>query len=121
MDARKVIFYSTLSPDLDDEAWWVFHYANIAFGAGVKAEIVLAGPAAGLIRQQVRDRLSERSRTTLQKVIASGIPIWIAPGCAEFRGVSDSDIKETGAKLRELGEMFGDVAAGAGLMTFGDG
>lgn len=80
MDQRKVIFFSTLSPDLDDGAWPAFSYANIAFEAGVKAEIVLAGPGTGLMRRQVRDRLSESSRTTLEKTLASGIPIWITPG-----------------------------------------
>jgi predicted peroxiredoxin len=47
----KIIFYSTVSPDRDDEAWGAFSLARRAVQAGLESEIFLAGPATGLLRR----------------------------------------------------------------------
>lgn len=59
---RKIILYATNSPDNDDAAWGVFNMARRAADAGLEVEIVLAGPATGMLRRQVRDRLAGRPR-----------------------------------------------------------
>ena len=76
----KIIFYSTVSPDRDDEAWGAFSLARRAVQAGLECEIVLAGPATGLVRRQVRERIDGRPRDNLQAVIDGKVPIFIAPG-----------------------------------------
>ena len=48
--------------------------------AGLEAEIFLAGPATGLLRRQVRDRIDGRARENLQAVIDGQVPISVAPG-----------------------------------------
>ena len=76
----KIIFYSTVSPDRDDEAWGAFSLARRAVQAGLDCEIVLAGPATGLVRRQVRERIDGRPRDNLQAVIDGKVPIFVAPG-----------------------------------------
>jgi predicted peroxiredoxin len=76
----KMIFYSTVSPDRDDEAWGAFSLARRAVQAGLECEIVLAGPATGLVRRQVRDRIDGRARDNLKAVIDGKVPIFVAPG-----------------------------------------
>lgn len=76
----KIIFYSTVSPDRDDEAWGAFSLARRAVQAGLECEIVLAGPATGLVRRQVRERIDGRPRDNLQAVIDGKVPIFVAPG-----------------------------------------
>ena len=76
----KMIFYSTVSPDRDDEAWGAFSLARRAVQAGLECEIVLAGPATGLVRRQVRERIDGRPRDNLQAVIDGKVPIFVAPG-----------------------------------------
>jgi predicted peroxiredoxin len=119
-DRRKLILYATNGPDLDDSAWSAFNMARRAADAGLEVEIVLAGPATGLLRRQVRDRLTGRPQETLKAIIDAGVPIWVTPGCAEFRGVALTDFDETGAKPRDLSAMLIDVAEGAALITLPD-
>jgi predicted peroxiredoxin len=76
----KLIFYSTVSPDRDDEAWGAFSLARRAVQAGLEAEIFLAGPATGLLRKHVRDRIEGRPLANLQAVIEGKVPIYVAPG-----------------------------------------
>jgi predicted peroxiredoxin len=76
----KIIFYSTVGPDRDDEAWGAFSLARRAVQAGLEAEIFLAGPATGLLRRQVRERIEGRPRDNLQAVIDGKVPISVAPG-----------------------------------------
>ncbi len=91
--------------------------ARRAADASLEVEIVLAGPATGLLRRQVRDRLTGRPQESLKAVLDAGVPIWVAPGCAEFRGVSLADLEETGAQARDLTAMLIEVAEGAALVT----
>lgn len=76
----KLIFYSTVSPDRDDEAWGAFSLARRAAEAGLECEIFLAGPATGLIRRHVRDRIDGRAKSNLERVLEAKVPISIAPG-----------------------------------------
>ncbi|MDQ4098189.1 MAG: hypothetical protein M3144_10015 [Actinomycetota bacterium] len=76
----KLIFYSTVSPDRDAEAWGAFSLARRAAQAGLDAEIFLAGPATGLLRRQVRERIDGRARDNLQAVLDAKVPISVAPG-----------------------------------------
>jgi predicted peroxiredoxin len=76
----KLIFYSTISPDRDDDAWGAFSLARRAVQAGLEAEIFLAGPATGLLRRHVRDRIEGKPRANLQAVIDGKVPIYCAPG-----------------------------------------
>ena len=117
---RKIIMYATASPDDDLSAWAPFNMARRAADAGLEVEIVLAGPATGMLRRQVRDRLTGRPQETLKAVIDAGVPIWVTPGCAEFRGVALTDFDETGARPRALEAMLVDVAEGAALITLPD-
>lgn len=117
---RKLILYCTATPDDDAGAWSSFNMARRAADAGLEVEIVLAGPATGLLRRQVRDRLTGRPQETLKAVLDAGVPIWVTPGCAEFRGVALSDFEETGAKPRDLSLMLIDIAEGAALVTLPD-
>ena len=76
----KLIFYSTVSPDRDDEAWGAFSLARRAVQAGLEAEVFLAGPATGLVRRHVRERIDGRARDALRVVVEAKVPIWVAPG-----------------------------------------
>ena len=76
----KLIFYSTISPDRDDDAWGAFSLARRAVQAGLEAEIFLAGPATGLLRRHVRDRIEGKPRDNLQAVVDGKVPIFFAPG-----------------------------------------
>jgi predicted peroxiredoxin len=76
----KIIFYSTVSPDRDDEAWGAFSLARRAVQAGLECEIFLAGPATGLVRRQVRERIDGRARDNVQAVVEGKVPIFVAPG-----------------------------------------
>ena len=76
----KIIFYSPVSPDRDAEAWGAFSLARRAVHAGLETEIFLAGPATGLLRKQVRDRIDGRARDNLHAVIDGKVPISVAPG-----------------------------------------
>jgi len=113
---RTLIFFSSLGPDNDDSSWRPFRYAVMAAEAGASVEIQLVGPATGLMRGDARGRLTGRMKDAFEQILALDVPIWLTPGCAEHRGVTDVDLKETGAQPRELGAMFGEVAAGAQLV-----
>ena len=76
----KLIFYSTISPDRDDDAWGAFSLARRAVQAGLEAEIFLAGPATGLLRRHVRDRIEGKPRANLEAVVDGKVPIYVAPG-----------------------------------------
>jgi predicted peroxiredoxin len=76
----KLIFFSTVSPDEEDRAWTAFSLARRAVDAGIEAEVFLAGPATGLLRRQVRDRIQGRPREALAAVVDAGMPISVAPG-----------------------------------------
>ena len=76
----KIIFYSTVSPDRDDEAWGAFSLARRAVQAGLECEIFLAGPATGLLPKQVRERIDGKPRDNLQAVVDGKVPISVAPG-----------------------------------------
>lgn len=77
----KLIFYSTVSPDRDDDAWGVFSLAARAVKANLDAEMYLAGAGTGLIRKQVRDRVEgPRAREALRVVLESKMPIFLAGG-----------------------------------------
>ncbi|HEV2068553.1 MAG TPA: hypothetical protein VGR26_02025 [Acidimicrobiales bacterium] len=77
---RKLIFYSTVGPDHDAGAWAPFRLAQRAAEAALDTEIYLAGPATGLIRRDVRDRLEGRPKESLEAVLSAGVPISVAPG-----------------------------------------
>ena len=77
---RKLIFYSTLGPDRDDDAWGPFRMAQRAIDASLDCEIFLAGPATGLLRKAVRDRQQGRPRAALARVVEARIPIRFSPG-----------------------------------------
>ncbi len=79
-EQRKLIFYSTVGPDRDNAAWTPFTMAKRAIDADLEAEIFLAGPATGLLRRQVRERIEGRPRDNLQAVIDGKVPISVAPG-----------------------------------------
>lgn len=76
----KLIFYSTLGPDNDDNAWGAFSLARRAAQASLETEIFLAGAATGLVRRQVRERIDGRAKDNLEAVLAAKVPIWVAPG-----------------------------------------
>lgn len=116
VDRKLIFFSSSLGPDNDDAAWRVFRYAGQAADAGLAVEIVLAGPPTGLIRRDARDRLTGSIKEQVEHVFDLAVPIWLSPGCAQHRGVSDVDLKETGAQTRQIVDMFTDVAAGAQLV-----
>lgn len=80
MPDRKLVFYSTVGPDQDDAAWRAFTMARRAVDAGLECEIVLAGPATGLMRSEARRRLQGRSAESFEKVQAAGVPVFLAPG-----------------------------------------
>lgn len=75
-----LVFYSTVGPDQDDAAWRPFTFARRALDEGLECEIVLAGPATGLMRADVRRRLEGRPEEAFEKVRASDIPILLSPG-----------------------------------------
>ncbi|MPZ67407.1 MAG: hypothetical protein GEU83_18535 [Pseudonocardiaceae bacterium] len=77
---RKIIFFSTVSPDEDDRAWTVFTLARRAADAGIDVEVFLAGPATGLVRRQVRDRIEGKPKDALTAIVAGSAPISVAPG-----------------------------------------
>lgn len=77
---RKLIFYSTVGPDRDDAAWGAFSLARHALTASLDVEVFLAGPATGLLRREVRERLEGRPAESLRAVIEGGVPISVAPG-----------------------------------------
>lgn len=78
--ARKLIFYSTVGPDRDDAAWGPFSLARHALTASLDVEVFLAGPATGLLRREVRERLEGRPAASLRAVIEARVPISVAPG-----------------------------------------
>ena len=80
LPSRKLIFYSTLSPDRDDGAWSAFGFAKRAVDEGLESEIFLAGPGTGLVRRAVRERITGRFKENLEAVLAAGVPIKVAPG-----------------------------------------
>lgn len=80
MKERKLIFYSTVGPDQDDGAWTAFSLARRAAEASLSTEVFLAGPATGLMRRQVRERIDARARENLDAVVELGVPISVAPG-----------------------------------------
>lgn len=114
----KLIIYTTMGPDLDAGAWGPFNMAKRAIDAGLEAEIVLAGPATGLLRRQVRGRIEGRPVESLDAVVEAGMPIWVSPGCAAFRGVTAEEMADVGARPREIAEMLKEVAAGAQLVPY---
>lgn len=116
---RKLIFFSTVGPDHDDKAWFPFVQASRASNAGVDdVEIFLAGPATGLLRSSVRSGVEGRYKDALDAVLATGIPIRFSAGCAEYRGVTEDDIEECGAKPGDVSGMWRSVAEGAQLVPF---
>lgn len=80
MARRKLVFYSTAGPDRDDAAWRPFVFARRAAERSLDCDIVLAGPATGLMRQDARQRLEGRSLAAYEAVRAVGVPIWLSPG-----------------------------------------
>lgn len=80
MSGRTLVFYSTVGPDEDDAAWAPFTFARRALDAALGCEIVLAGPATGLMRSEVRARLEGRPSASYEQVRAAGVPIWLSPG-----------------------------------------
>jgi hypothetical protein len=117
---RKLLFYSTIGPDRDEAAWAPFNLAAHALTASLESEILLAGPATGLMRHEVRERLEGRPAAALARVLDAHVPISVAPGCAKFRGVSSADMAETGARYRTVEEVLVEVAEGAQMVTFSD-
>lgn len=79
-ELRKLIFYSTVGPDRDNDAWGAFRMAQRAINASLDCEIFLAGPATGLMRKSVRDGLEGRPKDALETVLAAKIPIHFSPG-----------------------------------------
>ena len=77
---RKLIFYSTIGPDRDNAAWVPFTLAKRALDADLEAEIFLAGPATGLLRSEVRNRLEGRQKEALERILEAKIPISFSPG-----------------------------------------
>lgn len=80
MSKRKLIFYSTAGPDSDAAAWRVMTMASRAVKQDLECEVVLAGPATGIMRRDARDRLEGRQLAAFQTVKDAGIPIWLSPG-----------------------------------------
>lgn len=117
MPAAKLVCYSTTGPDHDDAAWGAFSMAARAVSAGLEVEIQLSGPGTGLMREDARGRLEGRTRKRLDTVLSAGVPIWLNPGCAEHRGVTDADLEATGARLRDVTEMLRDIADGAQMVN----
>lgn len=80
MSQRKLIFYSTAGPDADNAAWRAIAMAGRAVRKGLDCEVVLAGPATGLMRRDARGRLEGRQLEAFEAVQAAGVPIWLSPG-----------------------------------------
>lgn len=121
MVMAKLVLYSTTGPDRDDDAWAAFSLAARSLNAGLDVEIQLSGAATGLMRADARQRLEGRTRKRVDQVLAAGVPIWLNPGCAEYRGVTDLDLQETGARLRDVTDMLRDIASGAQMVNCNPG
>lgn len=80
MSVRKLIFYSTAGPDSDTAAWRVITMAGRAVKKGLDCEVVLAGPATGIMRRDARDRLEGRELEAFRAIKEAGVPIWLSPG-----------------------------------------
>ena len=79
-EPRKLIFYSTIGPDHDNAAWTPFTFAKRAIDAGLEAEIFLAGPATGLLREASRVGIEGRQKAAYDTVVESEVPIYFSPG-----------------------------------------
>ncbi|HVL97694.1 MAG TPA: hypothetical protein VM324_00160 [Egibacteraceae bacterium] len=80
MSPRKLIFYSTTGPDADNAAWRAFTMAAGAVKHGLDCEVVLAGPATGIMRRDARSRIQGRQREAFETVQAARVPIYLSPG-----------------------------------------
>lgn len=80
MAERKLIFFSTIGPDADNAAWRAITFAGRAVKNGLACEVVLAGPATGIVRRDARERLEGRQLEAFEAVKAAGVPIWLSPG-----------------------------------------
>lgn len=80
MSERKLIFYSTTGPDADNAAWRAITMAARAVTKGLACEVVLAGPATGIMRRDARERLEGRQLDAFESIKAAGVPIWLSPG-----------------------------------------
>jgi hypothetical protein len=68
MDRKKLIFFAAADPREDPgPAWSAYHFANVAGGAGLEAEVRLAGDAVLAAREDGIPS-SERGEQLRQKV-----------------------------------------------------
>lgn len=80
MSTRTLIFYGTAGPDQDDAAWRPFTLARRAVDAGLDCAVMLAGPATGLMREEVLSRIEGRPAEAWKVVADADVPVWLSPG-----------------------------------------
>ena len=99
----KILYQGTHGTDDPTRASMPFHMALGAVEAGHTPEIGLAGDAVVCIKDNIINSVKgvgmPELKELFEKVLKEKIPIYIWGGCAEARGVSESDLEGKNAKI----------------------
>lgn len=112
---RRLLFFAAADTRTNPgPAWSAYHFAEVAAGAGLVAEVRLAGSAVLLAQSDgVEESASGRD---LLRLIASGrdaaYDISMCPGCIAKHDITEDEIAGIGAVPRDLADILTEVAEG---------
>lgn len=80
MARRRLIFFVSADPRKDaSPAWSAYHFAEVAAGAGLEAEVRLAGDAVRVAQLDVIDPTDEKGRELKEKAAkGAGAPFLVS-------------------------------------------
>lgn len=110
----KIFMKSTWGSDDPTRAAMVFGHGNVLAKAGNEIRIFLVGEAATLPRESVRNALFPVGWPPLaeqwRQSVELGIRIEICDACRVARGVTDEDIRTSGAVIATPADFVAGVA-----------
>lgn len=120
MSRKKLIFLVAADPAAGAGlVAGAYHYASVAAGAGLEAEVRLAGDAV-LVADPAYVATVPGSETLRERVdgaAARRVVVSACPRSADTRGIGDDQLAGIGARPRPLSEILVEVAEGRSVLV----
>lgn len=121
MNRKRLIFFVSSDPHDDPKpAAQAYHFASVAGGVGLDAEVRLAGD--GVRVAQLREGSGvdavEALRDTSRQGPGAPYRVSLCPACVDSRAVSPQEIATIGGTTRKLGDILTEVAEGSSTLIY---
>lgn len=120
MDRKKLIFLTARDPAVEaSTVAAAYRFAEAAAGAGVDAEVRLAGDAVLIADPAYVATLDggDTLRGRIDRAVTTRIDVSVCPRSVQARGIRQDQVVAIGARSRPLADILIEVAEGRSVLV----